>query len=141
MMDEIRPTSDDLALDLLAALADVEAATPGPWNCAVRTDGTQGDAYLFAPTAPGHGGPSLLCLNPAGKAVFRTNEDARAVAAMSIAFPAAVRRALAAEEEVARLRAALEALWANAGGKLITDGDTTYSLGRWVNEVLKGGTR
>lgn len=45
-------------------------------------------------------------------------------------------------EDLARdLRAALEGLRAYAGGVLISDGDTACSLGWWVNEVLKGGTR
>ena len=45
----------------------------------------------------------------------------------------------AAEAEVGRLRAAVNRLVLAAGGTLVTDGDTTCTLGWWAARVLEAG--
>ena len=149
MTDEIRPTGEDLARDLRAALADVEAATPGPW---VRVP--QGGGWKTHDEALCVGRPvdGVVPDDPADLTYCMRHErvvsgwgakrpDIEAIAAMRDGWTAAIRRALAAEAEVSRLRAALNSLVLAAGGKLITDGDTACSLGWWVNRVLAGGAR
>ena len=149
-MDEIRPTSDDLARDLRADLAVVEAATPGPW----ADDVPAGHVY----------NPDWLRLGWDRGIVATTDDDTdtRAIAAMRDGWPAAIRRALAAEaeaarlndtlallsalmaakqEELERLQAALNSLVLAAGSTIVTDGDTTCSLGWWATQVLEGGAR
>lgn len=105
------PTPADRARDLAADLAVVAAATGGPWDAALRRDGADGDADVFVPRGPGHGGPSILTTSLTGAGLGRprigTNANAHAIAAMRDGWPAAIRRALHAEAECERLRTAL----------------------------------
>ena len=158
MSSDITPTQDDLARDLRADLEVVEKAAPGPWNSALRIDGAPDDAAVFIPARPKWGGPSILVISPySGLPRFRRNEDARAIGLMREAWPAAVRRALAAEAEVVRLRAALRLAWrigCEADAKIMTDAPMSASahldelravaragLGGYVPAALTGEER
>lgn len=57
------------------------------------------------------------------------------------AWPAALRRALAAEAEVERLGGILGDLTLLAGHLAVTDGDTTATLGWWVRHALTAPAR
>ena len=138
MSDDIKPTQDDLARDLRADLIVVERAAPGPWNSAARIDGAPDDADVFIPRKPKWGGPSILVISPySGLPRFRRNEDAHAVGLMRVAWPAAIRRALAAEAEAERLRAAgrmLETLLADAQTRC---GAARAALGRAADLIVE----
>lgn len=170
MTDEIRPTGEDLARDLRADLTTVEAATPGPWVRVPQGGGWKTHDEALCVGRPVDGvvpdDPADLTYCMRHERVVSgwgaKRPDIEAIAAMRDGWPAAIRRALVAEakvvllndslallgavtaakhDELGRLRAALEGLGRAAGDVTVTDGDTTCSLGRWVNEVLKGGTR
>lgn len=129
------PMATDLARDLAADLVVVEAATGGPWDAALRRDGADGDADVFVPRGPGQGGPSILTTSLTGAGLGRpridTNANARAIALSREAWPAAIRRAIAAESRVSEL----EVLVAWAFGDL-TEGQAAALLGCGTDPVV-----
>lgn len=102
MSDQAKPTAEDYSHDLHADLAIAEAATPGPWTSAwddidLAVEAEDGTATMIA-TAEGdqvmgtqyYDGPRLACKAP----------DARAIASNRLAAPAAMRRAIEAEDMI-----------------------------------------
>jgi hypothetical protein len=105
------PTPEDLSRDLAAELALCGEATPGPWVYPVP-GATSAEAIGAAlPAAPGHprrrGTRVVATSRLAFKSSRQCEADAVFIAAAREGWPAALRRALAAEAEVARLRATL----------------------------------
>jgi hypothetical protein len=107
----MKPTDDDLKRDAAADLAVCEAATPGPWQ---RRDREIVDArYHFCTEIEGNPviwqgkqeGATPVCKLYSGFVWFEG--DCAFVPMARTALPAWIRRARAAEAEVARLRAAL----------------------------------
>lgn len=85
MTDQTKPTDADYSRDLHADLAIAEAATPGPWYGGGFTVGADGMAGIWEWTGDDRG------LN---------RPDARAIASNRQAAPAAMRRAIEAEEAI-----------------------------------------
>jgi hypothetical protein len=97
------PTDDDLVRDLRADLELCGKATPGPWRCRHPLNRSR----VPAPAPSLVYGPGIS--TPAH--CYGDNfADGDFIAAARAGWPAAVRRAIAAEAEAARLRALAESL-------------------------------
>ena len=131
------PTPADLARDLAADLAVVEAAPPGPWH--------HDPQFLWATvtTQPrGHG--AIVARGHTALVECRRYEErgtAAAIAVMREAWPAAIRRTIAAEAECERLRFGI----AEAADRLLAwcdmpDADATMrAVSRYLRQLLKEG--
>lgn len=101
------PTPADLARDLTADLAIVEAAPPGPWHHDPQ------ELWAMVTTQPrGHG--AIVARGHAALVECRRYEEsgtAAAIAVMRGAAPAAIRRAIAAESRVAELQREFDLRW------------------------------
>lgn len=125
MSDDVRPTAADLARDLRADLAVAEKATPGPWQADMPA------GHVWHPDWLKRGWDRGII------ATTDCDEDTDAIATSRVAWPAAIRRALAAEAEVERLRAAgriLETLLADAQTRC---GAARAALGRAADLIVE----
>lgn len=94
---DLTPTDQDRSRDLRADLALCDAATPGPWHADWR--GTN----HFELTTHAPGAKDLWLSMP--DSGIQKGEDLDMIAESREGWPAAIRRALSAEAEVATLRA------------------------------------
>jgi hypothetical protein len=118
-MSEVpKPTPQDMARDLAADLQLTDAAPGGPWAFTSATnylDGRRGEEYTIAPADDPDSPvfrwfePDDMELDEEDRLPLLTMEAAEMIAASVEGWPAAVRRALAAEAKVAGLLAACEA--------------------------------
>lgn len=109
-----QPTDNDLARDAVADLAVCNAATPGPWfyEC-IRSPGApyRECDLIDVVHAPGQGPDPISVIEEVN------HEDAAFIALTRAALPAWIRRAVAAEAEVARLRSMIEGLTARVAAQ------------------------
>jgi hypothetical protein len=92
----MKPTKEDMARDLAADLKTCEAARPGPWTHEYFAAHDQHDVAHGPPDDASERFSILEEL---------TSEDAELIAEARQGWPAAIRRAMAAEAEVQRLTA------------------------------------
>lgn len=111
------PTPEDTARDLRADLEVCENATPGPWVWDDERDNFPGVITGIDPETGGW-----------GEALGLSSDVAEFVMGSRMGWPAAIRRALAAEAEAARLREAVATHHAQkADDRCIEDDDRLYA--------------
>lgn len=98
MADNLQPTPEDLARDAAADMAVCEAATPGPWDDNGADHWGAIPVYTLA-TDVGY----IMASSHFGQPE-QARVDAAFIALARTAQPAWIRRAVAAEAEVARLK-------------------------------------
>lgn len=108
----IKATKEDVARDLIADLELCEAATPAPWtdDCNAWPFGEDNLVcwpFVRSQPDPGrdNGVSPLVCCMGSDEDYPNAGADAAMIAAAREGWPAAIRRALAAESRVAELEA------------------------------------